>query len=230
MRQLSLFPEIKLRISSNTHAMTSVGSLDAVKHQFFYDRRGNLIHQGLDRARHQRLSKAGAYVRTTARKKLNKTARQKPIASLSRDERIKYHTNLALHTGNKVNRATWQMMDSAERAAFFWQQREIREGKRGRQPKPKRPLMPARRGEAPRKRVGLLREFTYFAFDRTNRSVVVGPADLPGMGDDVPRVLEEGGLSRRKYGSPIPIHPHPYMAPSLAENQSKVPELFRDSI
>ena len=90
--------------------------------------------------------------------------------------------------------------------------------------------MAARRGEAPRKRAGQLRQFLYFAFDQTTRSVVVGPADLPVKKGEQPAVLETGGRTVTASGRSVRIHPHPYMAPSLAENQHKVPELFRDSI
>lgn len=209
-------------------------NLTQVKRTFLYDKQGNPIRHGLDKARHSRLSKAGAFVRTNSRRKVGRKAAQKTISELSRDERVRYHVGLALHNGRPVNRATWSQMDGTEKAAFHWERRQIVRGKRRRRNKPKRPLRAARRGEAPRRRIGLLKQHLYFGFDARTRSVVVGPADLPSKRDEQPRVLEEGGTVTLQHGprkgKRMPIHSHPYMAPALREEMGKVPELFRDSI
>lgn len=57
---------------------------------FFYDKQGReRIQAGVDKARHQALNKAGAMVRTIARRSLKK-ARRKKISELNEDQQINF--------------------------------------------------------------------------------------------------------------------------------------------
>jgi hypothetical protein len=134
---------------------------------FFYDRAGReRIFEGVDRARHKSLNRAGALIRTIARRSL-KPARRKSVGEM---------------TDREVSRWFRQLDE--------WRMR----GKTG--PKPRRPFAPSKPGEPPRSHVGFLKKFLYYAFDPQSQSVVVGPAALPQISTPgVPGILEYGGVS-----------------------------------
>jgi hypothetical protein len=74
-----------------------------------------------------------------------------------------------------------------------------------------------------------------FAWNPASESVIVGPARFANqMGVNVPRILEHGGRTkyRTKAGETANAHvrPRPFMAPTLAEEAPKFPELFADSV
>lgn len=88
-------------------------------------------------------------------------------------------------------------------------------------------------GKPPTSPTGVLVNSIFFAFDRTRRSVVVGPSAEFGRRDNlIPSVLETGGVTtvrrsdggRRRVNTPA----RPYMLPSLEENIPKLPLLFKD--
>ena len=58
----------------------------------------------------------------------------------------------------------------------------------------RRRLGPSRPGTPPNAHVGTLRRLLFFSFDRSTKSVVVGPYALPGRGF-APRALEFGGTT-----------------------------------
>lgn len=91
--------------------------------------------------------------------------------------------------------------------------------------KGKKPSLP---GQPPKQRVGTLRKLIYFAYDPPSAALVVGPETTSG-GGIVPGVLECGGTSTIK-GRKITIAARPYMQPSLAEEQPKFPDLWRNSV
>lgn len=111
-------------------------------------------------------------------------------------------------------------MTKGERVAFAIRTREAeREGRRP----PKRPLASSRPGEPPRVRVGLLRQFLFFAYDPDSDSVVVGPALLPRAKGEVPSVLEYGGLNKQGFM----VAARPYMAPAKEKASPQLVELFK---
>lgn len=82
--------------------------------------------------------------------------------------------------------------------------------------------------------VSYLREFLYFVYDKSSRSVVIGPAKLNGtVSSDAPSALEYGGPSvvvdrgkRRR----IQIRARPFMGPAYEAEKPKLSGLWKDSI
>jgi len=92
-----------------------------------------------------------------------------------------------------------------------------------------RPFAPSRPGEPPRNQTGLLRDNIFFFYDRSERSVTIAPAKM--RSDDVPGVLEHGGMTRvRPSGRMAKIEPRPYMGPALEKEESKLEPLWRNSV
>lgn len=114
----------------------------------------------------------------------------------------------------------------------------------------KRPSEP---GQPPSVHSGELREYLFFAWDASSRSVVVGPAGFKNS--DVPNLQEFGGVrtnqrertirvvapgqgprGRRteartlRAGEPIVYPKRPYMAPALEKELSRVPSLFQNAV
>lgn len=77
-----------------------------------------------------------------------------------------------------------------------------------------------------------LKEFIFFALDRSNRSVVIGPARLNKPGD-APHALEYGGTSAvQKDGKSVTINvlARPYMRPAFEHVKRELPAIWRDSV
>lgn len=90
-------------------------------------------------------------------------------------------------------------------------------------------------GSPPSSHEGSLKRLLYFAFDKSTKSVVVGPEAF-GVGI-VPAALEYGGTSttvRRRRGQKVvvttKVRARPFMLPALEANRSVIPEQFRNSI
>lgn len=98
----------------------------------------------------------------------------------------------------------------------------------------KKPSMP---GSPPHGHVGLLRRFIFFSFDRSTRSVVIGPARLNGRAyADAPIALEYGGRFRRFTNSVLRLpfiatYPaRPFMNPAYRKELPKLPRMWKNSI
>ena len=92
-------------------------------------------------------------------------------------------------------------------------------------------------GQPPRSHVGLLRQFIFFGYDSSQRSVVIGPARLNTDSGEIPHILEYGGttivksLHRGKLKlTPARIEPRPFMGPALQQELPKLPAMWRDSV
>lgn len=89
-------------------------------------------------------------------------------------------------------------------------------------------------GQALKRNVSFLREFTYFAFDGRTASVVIGPERLNSTVD--PRALaalEFGGPSTaidKGRRVPISVRPHPFMGPALQAEAPGFPGVWKDSV
>lgn len=85
----------------------------------------------------------------------------------------------------------------------------------------------SRSGQPPSDRTGILKRFLFFSYDAPRRSVVIGPARVPGRRDpSAPETLEEGGTSRAGR-----IRPRPYMKPAFDRQLAKqLPELWRNGL
>lgn len=122
---------------------------------------------------------------------------------------------------------------SPEQRESFRIRKEIA-ARRGETP-PKRPAAPSRPGKPPRSQTGLLRKFIFFSFDRATSSVVVGPQDVPTAGPaDVPRILEEGGMTKittgPNEGQRRRVAARPYMGPAFAAEQPKLSGMWKDAV
>lgn len=98
---------------------------------------------------------------------------------------------------------------------------------------------PSKPGQAPTNWTGLLKKFLFFRFDRSKRSVVVGPAKLNRKSNDVPQLLEKGGAAprserngRNRNGKrrATRYRARPYMGPAFEKEQKQLPRLWRDSV
>lgn len=94
-------------------------------------------------------------------------------------------------------------------------------------PTPKRPYMPSAPGEPPRTRVGLIKKMVLYAYDPDNKSVVVGPAALPG-GTGAPANLEYGATIDTTNGR-VRIAPRPYMQPQLEVFAPQMPRFLAEA-
>jgi hypothetical protein len=109
-------------------------------------------------------------------------------------------------------------------------------------------------GQPPTNQTGLLKRFIFFSYDTQRHSVIVGPTRLEGYIRVlmIPRVLEEGGMSRltyqtrltgvgdtsrirghqgpNSYGKEVRIRPRPYMKPAFdRQKATQLPHLWRDA-
>ena len=90
-------------------------------------------------------------------------------------------------------------------------------------------------GKPPLSHCGLLKNYIWYSYDKSNRSVVVGPVALNAKGKDVPHTLEYGGYSeekgRRWTGTKnVFIKPRPYMAPALDKHTPAIAAMWKNSI
>tara|TARA_R110002072_G_scaffold238769_3_gene396387 strand:- start:8532 stop:9137 length:606 start_codon:yes stop_codon:yes gene_type:complete len=121
-------------------------------------------------------------------------------------------------------------MSTEQRAAHKRRQRIAKQAGR---PAPKKPTKGSEPGQAPRRGASdLLRKHTYYIYDRTRDSVVVGAAKLGGVkGADAPETLEHGGYAnitwgenrgRQKY-----VAPRPHITPAYQKHLPQLPGRFR---
>ena len=104
-------------------------------------------------------------------------------------------------------------------------------------------------GRPPSAHVGLLRDFLFYAYDPSSRSVVIGPAAMKRRRDDVPALMEWGGTRHVRRGelykrrgskkwaratksTNLKYAPHPFMGPALrkADQAGVLPEAWRNSV
>ncbi len=91
----------------------------------------------------------------------------------------------------------------------------------------------ARRGQPPSSHIGLLKQFIFFVYERTKRSVIVGPARLGGKVGNAPEALEYGGRSQMiSHGErrSVFIEPHPFMRPAFEAEKPKLRGMWANSI
>ena len=96
-------------------------------------------------------------------------------------------------------------------------------------------------GEPPRQQTGLLRRSIFFAYQRSQKSVVIGPVVLSGASNGkVPESLEEGGSIVLREFNPSTktrsgkkqtkrIAPRPYMGPEFADQKKRISSIWRDA-
>lgn len=93
---------------------------------------------------------------------------------------------------------------------------------------------PSKPGQAPTNWTGLLKKFLFFSFDRSKRSVVIGPARLNKPSHDAPELLEKGGTAQRKdrrgKRRRARYRARPYMGPAFEKEKKQLSRLWRDSV
>ncbi len=92
-------------------------------------------------------------------------------------------------------------------------------------------------GEPPSSHSGLLRRFIFFGYDRTRRSVVIGPQMLNQKIGDAPHALEHGGTSTvveglrsRRGKRRVKISARPFMGPAFERERPKLPKMWANSV
>ena len=92
-------------------------------------------------------------------------------------------------------------------------------------------------GSPPRSHTGLLRRFIFFGYDRTRKTVVVGPMRLNQKIGAAPEALEHGGTSvvvegtrRQRRKRRVRIRARAYMGPALRKELPKFPNLWANSV
>ena len=89
-------------------------------------------------------------------------------------------------------------------------------------------------GRVRKRSVSFLREYLYYAFDRTTKSVVIGPARLNSTIDPGSlKALEYGGtatVKSRGKRSRKAVDARPFMRPAAAAELPNLPPMWRDSV
>jgi len=112
-----------------------------------------------------------------------------------------------------------------------------RKAKEQGRPAPKLPLAPSEPGRPPRSVSGRLKDFIFFSYEPTRRTVVIGPARI-NRGEmygpvTTPELLEEGGtvVKRTRGGARrINVEARPYMGPAFEKEQPKLPSMWANSV
>ena len=114
---------------------------------------------------------------------------------------------------------------------YRWQMSRYKKGER--RTKPVRGWVASKPGEAPRRRIGYLREFLFSVFVPETHSAIAGPARLASKkrtaAGTVPGTLEKGGtglIGTKK----VTIAPRPYMRPALAIERDKAAKRWENTI
>jgi len=92
-------------------------------------------------------------------------------------------------------------------------------------------------GGPPSSHTGLLRRLIFFGYDRSRRSVVIGPQRLNQKIGDAPHALEHGGTSTvieglrgKRKKRRVKMAARPYMGPAFEQEKPKLAAMWRDSI
>ena len=96
---------------------------------------------------------------------------------------------------------------------------------------------PSGPGRPPSSHTGLLKRFIFFGYDRSRRSVVIGPARLNQKVGDAPHALEYGGTSTVVEGTRnkrtkrrVAIAARPFMGPAFEKEKPQLTKLWSDSV
>jgi len=96
---------------------------------------------------------------------------------------------------------------------------------------------PSSPGEPPSSHTGLLRRFIFFGYDRSRRSVVIGPQRLNQKIGDAPHAMEYGGTSTvieglrgKRKKRRVKMAARPYMAPAFEQEKPKLAAMWAGSI
>lgn len=134
-------------------------------------------------------------------------------------------TKVTYSPNKRVQRAA---VDAAERVGKKFGSYVMRSARQSIR-KPNKSGEPARPGQPPKDRSGALKGFILFAYDKQDRSVVIGPSLLPGR-TDAPEALERGKRTvrrvfqgRKRVRKAVTYEARPFMVPAL---EKRLPELL----
>ena len=92
-------------------------------------------------------------------------------------------------------------------------------------------------GQPPSSHTGLLKKFIFFGYDRSARSVVIGPQRLNQKVSDAPHTLEYGGISTvveglrgKRKKRHVRIKARPFMGPAFEQEKPKLAAMWQDSV
>ncbi len=89
-------------------------------------------------------------------------------------------------------------------------------------------------GVAKKQTVSPLREFVFFAFDASRKTVVIGPALLNGKGGPmILRAIEYGGptvIKTRGKRKRVMVRARPFMRPAFEEEKKSLPDMWKNSV
>ncbi|MEM9108608.1 MAG: hypothetical protein AAGC72_01135 [Planctomycetota bacterium] len=83
-------------------------------------------------------------------------------------------------------------------------------------------------GKPPASHTGQYKKSILFGYEKSSRSVVIGPSASFG-GSEVPELLEFGGSAKRG-GRTVNYDARPHMGPALEAETPNFPELFTNSV
>jgi len=90
-------------------------------------------------------------------------------------------------------------------------------------------------GQPPSSHTGLLKRFIFFGYERSRKSVIVGPAKLNKPDPRVLELLEQGGRTRRRNRRTKQLEmqtyrARPFMGPALEKERPKLAPLWRNAV
>lgn len=199
-----------------------------VKAMFFDSKK---VLAAVDRAKVKAFSRAGAFVRRTARSSIRKPGKKEQTQTRSVQSRRKKSNE----AGDRITKLQYGY---AKHALGLSVNRKMERGEAGQlidQAEADRGILratvpPSRRGKAPRNRSGTLKNNIFFGYQNVTNSVFIGPVRL---GPATANVLEHGGQLKitrgPNKGKRVTAH-NPFMQPALEKNAPKFPGLFANTI
>lgn len=90
---------------------------------------------------------------------------------------------------------------------------------------------PSRPGEPPHNKVGTLKRFILYSYDKESNSVVVGAKLLKRKSRDAAKALEHGGTSLTTKKKPIRVAARPFMEPAFQKvARQSIPAVFANTL
>jgi len=129
------------------------------------------------------------------------------------------------------SKAVTSAVDRATRRVFSRFGAFVRRTARSSIRKRKKPSAP---GQPPSSHKGLLKRFIFFGYDRTKKSVVIGPVRLTGAGrGKAPSLLEYGGAGTvrvRRRRKRARYKARPFMGPAYEKEKPQLPAMWQGSV
>lgn len=90
---------------------------------------------------------------------------------------------------------------------------------------------PSRPGTPPKNKVGTLKRFILYSYDKETNSVTVGAKLLKRKSKDAAKALEHGGVSQTTKKKPIRVAARPFMEPAFQSvKRQSIPSVFANTL